>query len=115
MRELTGPFHPGFGPAAADGLAAVLKGAASASRLQILALVAGSPDGLCPVDIVPELDLTQPTVSSHLRVLTAAGLLTREKTAVWTVYRVDPAAFTALAGLLTPPGSRRLPGPGGAS
>jgi ArsR family transcriptional regulator len=48
------------------------------------------------------LDLGQPTVSHHLKILVDAGLLAREKRGVWAYYSVVPNALDSLASALTP-------------
>lgn len=59
---------------AARGMRAV----ADPTRLQVLRLIADSPDGRRAVtELAQELGLTQPTMSHHLRVLAEEGLLER--------------------------------------
>jgi ArsR family transcriptional regulator len=50
------------------------------------------------------LELSQPTISHHLKVLHEAGLLDREKRGTWVYYRVRSAALVDLATLITPAG-----------
>jgi ArsR family transcriptional regulator len=57
-------------------------------------------------DLTASLGLSQPTVSHHLRILTEAGLLERDKRGVWAFYRLVPSAIAAIAELLTPPRRR---------
>ena len=57
-------------------------------------------------DLTAPLGLSQPTVSHHLRILTEAGLLEREKRGVWAYYRLVPSAIATIADLLTPPRKR---------
>jgi DNA-binding transcriptional ArsR family regulator len=59
--------------------------------------------GVFLTDLTAPLGLSQPTVSHHLRILTEAGLLEREKRGVWAYYRLVPSAIAAIADLLTPP------------
>jgi ArsR family transcriptional regulator len=49
------------------------------------------------------LGLSQPTVSHHLKKLAEAGIVVGERRGVWTYYRVDPNALTALAQVLLSP------------
>ena len=66
-----------------------------------------APEGEASVsDLTAPLGLSQPTVSHHLRILTEAGLLERDKRGVWAYYRIVPAAIAAIADLLTPPRKR---------
>jgi ArsR family transcriptional regulator len=87
----------------AETLATMLKAVADPVRLRMLSLVMAHEDGeACVCNITPEFDLSQPTVSHHLKVLHEAGLLDREKRGVWVYYRVRNEALAALADLLAP-------------
>jgi ArsR family transcriptional regulator len=46
-------------------------------------------DGVCGLYIANKLGVSQPTVSEHLRILTAAGLLRGKRIKQWTFYRRD--------------------------
>jgi ArsR family transcriptional regulator len=92
----------------AEKLAGVLKALADPARLRLLSLIQSSPEGeACVCDLTEPVGLSQPTVSHHLRILTEAGLLEREKRGVWAYYRLVPAAIGTVAQLLTPPRRRR--------
>src|SRR6201990_72661 len=91
----------------AERLAGVLKALADPARLRLLSLIQSATDGeACVCDLTAPLGLSQPTVSHHLRILTEAGLLEREKRGVWAYYRLVPSAIAAIADLLTPPRQR---------
>ncbi|MFI7209426.1 ArsR/SmtB family transcription factor [Micromonospora aurantiaca (nom. illeg.)] len=91
----------------AERLAGVLKAVADPARLRLLSLIQAAPEGEASVsDLTAPLGLSQPTVSHHLRILTEAGLLEREKRGVWAYYRLVPSAIAALAEPLTPPRKR---------
>lgn len=88
----------------AERLATALGVVADATRLRLLSLVASAPQGeACVCDLTAPLDLTQPTVSHHLKVLQNAGLVEREKRGRWAFYRVCPEPSLALQGALAPP------------
>ena len=53
-------------------------------------------DGVCGVHIAGKLGVSQPTLSEHMRVLTAAGLVIPKRIKQWTFYRRDEAAIAAL-------------------
>lgn len=73
----------------AERLAQVLKALADPARLQVISLIRAAPGGeVCVADLVREFDLTQPTVSHHLRVLYEGGLLRRERRGNWVWYSV---------------------------
>ena len=79
-----------IGREAAEELASLLKAVADATRLQILALLRSTPEcTACVCDIADEIGVSQPTVSHHLKVLTDAGLIDREKRGTWVWYSVN--------------------------
>ena len=82
-------------------MARLLKALADPARLRLLSLIASHTDGeACVCDLGGAFDLSQPTISHHLKVLHEAGLLDREKRGVWVYYRVRPGVLTDLAALL---------------
>ncbi|GAA3660267.1 hypothetical protein GCM10022237_20270 [Nocardioides ginsengisoli] len=86
---------------AADRIAPLLKALADPVRLRLLSLVASHADGeACVCDLNDAFDLSQPTISHHLKQLHEAGLLDREKRGVWVYYRLNDAALGDLVGLL---------------
>lgn len=85
----------------ADSLARSLKALADPARLRILSMVAAHADGeACVCDLTEPLDLAQPTVSHHLKVLMDAGFLTRTKRGTWAYYRIVPGSLDTVSGLL---------------
>lgn len=87
--------------AMAERIAPMLKALADPVRLRLLSLVASHNGGeACVCDLNEAFDLSQPTISHHLKVLHDAGLLEREKRGVWVYYRASIAALAGLAGLL---------------
>jgi ArsR family transcriptional regulator len=87
----------------ATQLARTLKAIADPARLRLLSLIADQPDGeMCVCDLTEPLGLAQPTVSHHLKVLTDAGLLSRDKRGTWAYYAIIPEALASLATVLTP-------------
>jgi len=88
--------------AAAETLARTLKAVADPTRLRLLSLVAAHTGAqACVCKLTQPLGLTQPTVSHHLKVLVAAGLLTREKRGVWAYFALVPDALESVASMLT--------------
>ena len=53
-------------------------------------------DGVCGLLIAEKLGVSQPTLSEHMRVLTAAGLVTPRRIKQWTFYKRNEAALAAL-------------------
>ena len=88
-------------PEDAEQLAAGLKAVADPARLRILSLIQAQPDReACVCHLTEPLDLSQGTVSHHLRVLREAGLVERDQRGSWGFYRVVPESFVALRSLL---------------
>ena len=88
--------------AAAVELAAKFKALSDPVRLQLLSSVASHAGGeACVCDIAAGVEVSQPTVSHHLKVLRDAGLLTSQRRASWVYYAVVPEALEALSGLLS--------------
>ena len=88
-------------PLQAERLASAFKALADPVRLRLLSLIASHAGGeACVCDLTGEFDVSQPTISHHLKVLREAGLLTSERRASWVYYRVRPGAFALLAQLL---------------
>lgn len=86
----------------AESLARTLKAVADPARLRLISLVAAHDGGeACVCDLTEPLDLAQPTVSHHLKVLVDAGILTRSKRGTWAYYALVPGALDSLAGILT--------------
>ncbi len=69
------------------------------TRLEILRLVAAQEGPTCVCDIVDHFELSQPTISHHLKVLREARLLTQSRIGVWSFYALDPDAAAHLGGL----------------
>ena len=85
----------------ADRIAPLLKALADPVRLRLLSLVASHADGeACQCDLNDAFDLSQPTISHHLKVLHDSGLLERDKRGVWAYYRVRAGALADLGALL---------------
>jgi ArsR family transcriptional regulator len=88
----------------AGELAAVFKALGDPVRLRLFSLIASHAAGeACVCDLTGEFDVSQPTISHHLKVLREAGLLSSERRASWVYYRVEPQALASLAGLLAAP------------
>jgi ArsR family transcriptional regulator len=84
----------------AEQIAPLLKALADPVRLRLVSLIAASAGGeACVCDLNGAFDLTQATISHHLKVLHTAGLLDRDKRGVWVYYAIRPAALAAVAHL----------------
>jgi ArsR family transcriptional regulator len=87
----------------AEQVAPLLKALADPVRLRLVSLIAAAEGGeACVCDLNEAFDQTQATISHHLKVLHAAGVLDRDKRGVWVWYTVRPEALAAVADLFSP-------------
>jgi ArsR family transcriptional regulator len=85
----------------AEQVAPLLKALADPVRLRLMSLVASRQGGeACVCDLNEAFDLSQPTISHHLKVLHEAGLVDRDKRGVWVYYRARPQALAAIGALI---------------
>jgi ArsR family transcriptional regulator, arsenate/arsenite/antimonite-responsive transcriptional repressor len=97
---------PSLGAAALDDsqastLAAMFKALGDPVRLRLLSLIASHPGGeACVCDISATFDVSQPTISHHLKLLRSAGLLDCERRGTWVYYWAIPSALQQLSSLL---------------
>jgi ArsR family transcriptional regulator, arsenate/arsenite/antimonite-responsive transcriptional repressor len=87
--------------------ARVFKALADPHRVKIINLLATSPDPVCVCEFTGPLQLSQPTVSHHLKKLLDAGLLDREQRGTWAYYSLRRDAFDRLAGATNLQGATR--------
>ena len=93
-----------IGEAAAAGLAQVFKALADPVRLRLVSLIGAHQGGeVCVCELTDAFDLTQPTISHHLKVLREAGIIDSERRGTWVYYRLEPAALERMAALLAAP------------
>ncbi|MEU6754858.1 metalloregulator ArsR/SmtB family transcription factor [Streptomyces sp. NPDC046685] len=87
----------------AERLAGMLKAIADPTRLQIFRLIERAPAGeACVCDLADCLGFRQPTVSHHLKLMTEAGLLNRERRGTWSWYSVNHSGLHRLRNILEP-------------
>ena len=85
----------------AEQVAPLLKALADPVRLRLMSLVASHPGGeACVCDLNDAFDLSQPTISHHMKVLHDVGLVEREKRGVWVYYRARTQALASLGALI---------------
>lgn len=88
----------------AEQVSTLLKALADPVRLRLMSLVMSHENGeACVCDLNDAFDLSQPTISHHLKVLHEAGLLERDKRGVWVYYTARADALTSIANLISPP------------
>lgn len=80
------------------GYASLFKALSDPTRLEIVGLLAENGRELCVCEIESHFDLSQPTVSHHLRLLREAGVVTAERRGTWVYYALDPAARDRVLG-----------------
>ncbi|MFJ9351211.1 ArsR/SmtB family transcription factor [Streptomyces sp. NPDC101237] len=85
-------------------LARVFKALGDPVRLRLLSMIASRAGGeVCVCDLTPAFDLSQPTISHHLKLLKQTGLIDSERRGTWVYYRLLPQTTDRLAALLTRP------------
>ncbi|GAT08254.1 helix-turn-helix transcriptional regulator [Mycolicibacterium novocastrense] len=89
-------------PTAAADIAAKLKALSDPVRLRLFSLVASHAGGeACVCDISGDFDVTQPTISHHLKVLKDAGLLASERRGSWVYYSARTETMMTLTSVLS--------------
>jgi ArsR family transcriptional regulator len=84
----------------AERMAAIAKALGDPVRLQLVDVLRMHAGKVCVCELVPLFDLSQPTVSHHLKVLREAGIVDSERQGLWAYYFVRPDALGELAGWL---------------
>jgi ArsR family transcriptional regulator, arsenate/arsenite/antimonite-responsive transcriptional repressor len=93
--------------AEAEATARLFKALADPHRVRIINLLATSPEPVCVCEFTGPLQLSQPTVSHHLKKLVQAGLLEREQRGSWAYYSLDRDALGRLADAVDLQGATR--------
>ena len=84
----------------AESMATALKAVADPTRLQILAMIAASENQeSCVCNLTGPLDLSQPTISHHLKKLAEAGLISGERRGTWVWYSLNRERWSQIANL----------------
>lgn len=86
-------------------LAKVFKALGDPVRLRLMSMIASRGEGgeVCVCELTPAFELSQPTISHHLKLLRQAGLIDCERRGTWVYYWVLPGVLDRLAGFLTTP------------
>ncbi len=82
-------------PAAAEEVAGLFKALADPTRVSIVNRLAAA-DEACVCDLTAAFNLSQPTMSHHLKLLREAGLIESESRGTWAFYRLVPQAIERL-------------------
>jgi ArsR family transcriptional regulator, arsenate/arsenite/antimonite-responsive transcriptional repressor len=82
-----------------EEIAARFKALADPTRVAIINCLSAA-DEVCVCNLTDTFDLSQPTISHHLKVLREAGLVESSRRGTWAYYRLVPEAIDALRGAL---------------
>src|SRR5260370_31122103 len=93
--------YPDVERAQAQRMAAVAKALGEPVRLQLVDVLRKHAGKVCVCELVPLFDLSQPTVSHHLKVLREAGIVDSERQGLWAYYYVVPGALEELSAWLS--------------
>jgi ArsR family transcriptional regulator, arsenate/arsenite/antimonite-responsive transcriptional repressor len=89
--------HPNVSEVEADRLALIAKALGDPIRVQLVDVLRRHAGKVCVCELTPLFDVSQPTVSHHLKVLREAGLVGVERRGLWAYYYVIPEAAKELS------------------
>jgi ArsR family transcriptional regulator, arsenate/arsenite/antimonite-responsive transcriptional repressor len=92
--------HPDVERQRAERMAQVAKALGDPVRLQLVDVLRKHAGKVCVCELVPLFDLSQPTVSHHLKVLRDAGIVGSERQGLWAYYYVIPETLEELSAWL---------------
>lgn len=82
-------------------MAEIAKALGDPVRLQLVDVLRKHAGKVCVCELVPLFDISQPTLSHHLKKLREAGIVDSERRGLWAYYYVLPGALDELAGWLS--------------
>jgi ArsR family transcriptional regulator len=85
----------------AERMAAVTKALGDPVRMQLVDVLRKHAGKVCVCELVPLFELSQPTVSHHLKKLRDAGIVGSERKGLWAYYYVKPEALEELSAWLS--------------
>ena len=85
----------------AERMAIVAKALGDPVRLQLVDVLRKHAGKVCVCELVPLFDLSQPTVSHHLKKLRDAGIVGSERQGLWAYYYVIPDALKEFSAWLS--------------
>jgi ArsR family transcriptional regulator, arsenate/arsenite/antimonite-responsive transcriptional repressor len=89
--------YPDIERAQAERMALVAKALGDPIRMQLVDVLRRNAGKVCVCELVPLFDLSQPTISHHLKVLRDAGIVGAERQGLWAYYYVDSGALEELS------------------
>ena len=93
--------YPDVDRVRAARMATVAKALGDPIRLQLVDVLRKHAGKVCVCELVPLFDLSQPTVSHHLKVLRDAGIVDSERQGLWAYYYVTPDSLKELSAWLS--------------
>jgi ArsR family transcriptional regulator len=93
--------YPDIERAQAERMAEVAKALGDPVRMQLVDVLRKHAGEVCVCELVPLFDLSQPTVSHHLKKLRDAGIVGSERRGLWAYYYVKPEALEELTAWLS--------------
>ncbi len=93
--------YPDTDRAEAERMARVAKALGDPIRLQLVDVLRRHAGKVCVAELIPLFDVTQPTLSHHLKKLRDAGIVGVERPGLWAYYYVNEGALDELAAWLT--------------
>jgi ArsR family transcriptional regulator len=78
-------------------MAEVAKALGDPIRLQLVDVLLKHAGKVCVCELVPLFDVSQPTLSHHLKKLRDAGIVDSERQGLWAYYYVIPDALKELS------------------
>jgi len=96
LRSACAIIEPRMDSDEAARLSIVFKALGNPVRLQMLDFIAQGGGRLCACDMERHFDLTQPTISHHLKILRDGGLIVSESSGVWVFHRINQPLHESL-------------------
>jgi ArsR family transcriptional regulator, arsenate/arsenite/antimonite-responsive transcriptional repressor len=93
--------HPEVNREQAERIAAIAKALGDPVRLQLVDVLRKHAGKVCVCELVPLFDISQPTLSHHLKILRQAGIVSSERRGLWAYYYVLPDALKELTAWLS--------------
>jgi len=93
--------YPDIERAQAERMTKVAKALGDPIRMQLVDVLRKHAGKVCVCELVPLFDLSQPTVSHHLKVLREAGIVGSERQGLWAYYYVNAEALEEFSGWLS--------------
>ncbi len=93
--------YPDVARQQAESMARIAKALGDPIRLQLVDVLRKHAGKVCVCELVPLFDLSQPTVSHHLKVLRQAGIVDSERRGLWAYYYVNPEALKEISAWLS--------------